>query len=358
MKSPHIHFTTIPSPIGQLTLVASPIGLMAIYMEAHTKPPGDRTHWQENPTHPTLIETEKQLHAYFAGTLHHFHLPLHLIGTPFQKTAWQALLKIPYGQTRSYSQQATLCGKPTATRAIGTANSRNPISIIIPCHRVIGKNGTLTGYGGGLERKHYLLQHEQTHHPSTPHTPPLFPLELPTHPPHNSPMDTFEEKISKALASPENQGEMADADTVGTVGSPECGDMMRMWLKFTEKDGKKVIDRASFQAFGCQTAIAVASVATRLLQGKTPEEARHLSATDLAGDLGALPPMKIHCGQLVEGALKNALNPSVDNHATHPGIEPTHPGIEPTHPHTPAHTLLSDIHSQKPTAIRIVPLND
>lgn len=123
-------------------------------------------------------------------------------------------------------------------------------------------------------------------------------------------MSDFETKVREALASPENQGEIPDADAVGTVGSPECGDMMRMWLKFTEKDGKKVIDRASFQAFGCQTAIAVASMATQLLKGKTAEEAQHLSAQDLTGDLGPLPPMKIHCGQLVEGALKNALDAS------------------------------------------------
>ena len=121
-------------------------------------------------------------------------------------------------------------------------------------------------------------------------------------------MSEFESKVRDALANPRNQGEIPDADSVGTVGSPECGDMMRMWLKFTEKDGKRVIDRASFQAFGCQTAIAVASMATQLLKGKTAEEARHLSAQDLTGDLGPLPPMKIHCGQLVEGALKNALD--------------------------------------------------
>jgi len=121
-------------------------------------------------------------------------------------------------------------------------------------------------------------------------------------------MSDFETKVREALANPQNQGEISDADAVGTVGSPECGDMMRMWLKFTEKDGKKVIDRASFQAFGCQTAIAVASMATQLLKGKTAEEARILSAQELSGDLGALPPMKIHCGQLVEGALKNALD--------------------------------------------------
>ena len=121
-------------------------------------------------------------------------------------------------------------------------------------------------------------------------------------------MSEFETKVREALVDPQNQGEIPDADSVGTVGSPECGDMMRMWLKFTEKDGKRVIDRASFQAFGCQTAIAVASMATQLLKGKTAEEARHLSAQDLTGDLGPLPPMKIHCGQLVEGALRNALD--------------------------------------------------
>ncbi len=121
-------------------------------------------------------------------------------------------------------------------------------------------------------------------------------------------MSEFEEKVRDTLANPQNQGEMADADSVGTVGSPDCGDMLRMWLKFTEKDGKKVIDKASFQSFGCQTAIAVASMATEMLKGKTAEEAAKLNAEELSADLGALPPMKIHCGQLVEGALKNALS--------------------------------------------------
>lgn len=118
----------------------------------------------------------------------------------------------------------------------------------------------------------------------------------------------FEDRAREALSQPKNLGEMTDADQVGTVGSPDCGDMLRMWLKFTEKDGKKVIDRASFQAFGCQTAIAVASMATELLKGKTPEEARKLKPNELSGDLGPLPPMKIHCGQLVEQALKSALD--------------------------------------------------
>jgi nitrogen fixation NifU-like protein len=120
-------------------------------------------------------------------------------------------------------------------------------------------------------------------------------------------MNDFEERVRQSLADPKNQGEMPDADSVGTVGSPECGDMVRLWLKFTEKDGRKVIDRASFQAFGCQTAIAVASMATDLLRGKTAEEAGQLDASELTGDLGPLPPMKIHCGQLVEDALRDAL---------------------------------------------------
>ena len=119
--------------------------------------------------------------------------------------------------------------------------------------------------------------------------------------------EDFEQRLQEAIANPKNLGEMADADSVGTVGNPECGDMVRMWLKFKEKDGKKVIDRASFQSFGCQTAIAVASVATELLAGKSVEEAQNLSADALSEPLGPLPPMKIHCGQMVEGALREAL---------------------------------------------------
>lgn len=157
-------------------------------------------------------------------------------------------------------------------------------------------------------------------------------------------MNTFESKVRDILANPQNQGEISDADAIGTVGSPECGDMLRMWLKFTEKDGKKVIDRASFQAFGCQTAIAVASIATELLKGKTPEEAQKLNANDLAGDLGALPPMKIHCGQLVEDALKNALGPQAP--------APLLPSSESLSP-----TLSSDIHSKPKGKIRVIPLD-
>jgi nitrogen fixation protein NifU and related proteins len=114
-------------------------------------------------------------------------------------------------------------------------------------------------------------------------------------------------KLQQAIANPENLGEMSDADAVGTVGSPDCGDMVRLWIKYKEQDGHKIIDKASFQSFGCQTAIAVASMATRLILGKTREEALNLKADELSAPLGPLPPMKIHCGQMVEGALKAAL---------------------------------------------------
>lgn len=113
--------------------------------------------------------------------------------------------------------------------------------------------------------------------------------------------------LEDAIANPQNLGEMTDADSVGTVGSPDCGDMVRLWIKYKEKDGRKVIDKASFQSFGCQTAIAVASMATELIRGKTREEALQMSAAELSQPLGPLPPMKIHCGQMVEGALKAAL---------------------------------------------------
>jgi nitrogen fixation protein NifU and related proteins len=119
--------------------------------------------------------------------------------------------------------------------------------------------------------------------------------------------DDVEAKIEEAIRNPQNLGEMTDADAVGTVGSADCGDMVRMWLKFKEQDGKKVIDRATFQSFGCQTAIAVASVATQLLAGKTEAEAKAMSGEELAAPLGALPPVRIHCAQLVEGALRAAL---------------------------------------------------
>ena len=124
--------------------------------------------------------------------------------------------------------------------------------------------------------------------------------------------DELQKRIQAALANPQNMGELADADAVGTVGNADCGEMLRLWVKFKEQNGKKVIDRATFQSFGCETAIAVASLATELIRGKTANEALALRTEELAGELGPLPPMKIHCAQLVEGALRSALEPSTE----------------------------------------------
>jgi nitrogen fixation protein NifU and related proteins len=135
--------------------------------------------------------------------------------------------------------------------------------------------------------------------------------------------EDLEAKIEAAVKNPRNLGEMQNADAVGTVGSPDCGDMLRMWIKFKEENGRKIIDRASFQSFGCQTAIAVASVATELLAGKTVDEAKSMSGEELAAPLGALPPVRIHCAQLVEGALRNALSGEQPPQPEKPQLSPT-----------------------------------
>src|SRR5229473_717290 len=122
--------------------------------------------------------------------------------------------------------------------------------------------------------------------------------------------DDLQKKITEAIRNPQNMGELLNADAIGTVGNSDCGEMLRLWIKFKEERGKKVIDRATFQSFGCDTAIAVASLATQLIRGKTAEEALALKTEDLAAELGPLPPMKIHCAELVEGALRSALSPS------------------------------------------------
>src|SRR5580765_4626075 len=125
--------------------------------------------------------------------------------------------------------------------------------------------------------------------------------------------EDLQKRIAEAIKNPQNLGELANADAIGTVGNSECGEMLRMWVKFKEENGKKVIDRATFQSFGCETAIAVASLATELIRGKTAQEALNLKTEELAGELGPLPPMKIHCAQLVEGALRSALAPQAAN---------------------------------------------
>ena len=125
--------------------------------------------------------------------------------------------------------------------------------------------------------------------------------------------DELQKKVADAIRNPKNIGEMSDADSVGTVGNSECGEMLRMWVKYREQDDEKVIDRATFQSFGCETAIAVASLATELIRGKTADEAMEMKPEELSGELGPLPPMKIHCAELVQGALRAALSP--EDHA-------------------------------------------
>ena len=141
--------------------------------------------------------------------------------------------------------------------------------------------------------------------------------------------DELQKKYAEAIRTPKNGGSMADADTGGTVGNSECGEMLRLWVKYREQDGEKVIDKASFQSFGCETAIAVASLATELIQGKTAAEAMEMKPEELSGELGPLPPMKIHCAELVQGALRDALSP--ESQALGQAAKPAKPdGLAPT----------------------------
>jgi NifU-like protein involved in Fe-S cluster formation len=141
--------------------------------------------------------------------------------------------------------------------------------------------------------------------------------------------EDLQKRITEAMRNPQNMGELAGADAIGTVGNSDCGEMLRMWVKFKEENGKKVIDRATFQSFGCDTAIAVASLATELIRGKTAQEALALKTEDLAGELGPLPPMKIHCAQLVEGALRSALDPEEADTKPAPSIPTPKPAANP-----------------------------
>ncbi|KMS56076.1 Ogt [Novosphingobium barchaimii LL02] len=145
------------SPVGELTLVGSDAGLVAVLWEDDRPGRVPLGLLEDGSDHPVLADTEAQLREYFAGTRKVFDLPLDFRGTDFQKTVWHALREIPFGETRSYAQIALAIGRPTASRAVGAANGRNPISIITPCHRVIGTSGSLTGFAGGLEAKAWLL---------------------------------------------------------------------------------------------------------------------------------------------------------------------------------------------------------
>src|SRR6185436_4677738 len=150
-------FKRTKSPVGEMTLIASARGLAAILWENDDPLRVRLDPLQNNDRHPVLLQTEEQLNAYFAGNLREFSLPLDFAGTDFQKKVWAALLTIPFGETRSYSDIAKQIGCPNATRAVGAANGKNPISIVAPCHRVIGANGKLTGFAGGLHTKAQLL---------------------------------------------------------------------------------------------------------------------------------------------------------------------------------------------------------
>ena len=157
MSSKSYVSSTMPSPVGLLTLVASDTGLAAVLWENDDPKRVPLTIAGEDASHPVLREAERQLKEYFAGTRTAFDLPLDFQGTDFQKRVWAALLAIPFGETRSYGEIARALGNPGASRAVGAANGRNPISIIAPCHRVIGASGKLTGFAGGLEAKARLL---------------------------------------------------------------------------------------------------------------------------------------------------------------------------------------------------------
>lgn len=153
----HYHYLVVTTPVGELTLIAGEQGLAAVLWQNDRPARIRATLDRYTADHPLLIETARQLGEYFAGTRQQFELPLQPEGTPFQRQVWQALSTIPYGETRSYAQIAQQIGRPNAVRAVGAANGRNPLSIIVPCHRVIGANGKLTGFAGGLTVKAQLL---------------------------------------------------------------------------------------------------------------------------------------------------------------------------------------------------------
>jgi methylated-DNA-[protein]-cysteine S-methyltransferase len=150
----------VGSPIGRLTLCSDGAALTGLYMETPGDQPSVQAAGREDPELSPLREAARQLDQYFSGRLRKFELPLQLRGTEFQRRVWNALTTIPFGETRSYSQLARDIGNPSACRAVGLANGRNPIAVIVPCHRVIGADGSLTGFGGGLPRKQWLLRHE------------------------------------------------------------------------------------------------------------------------------------------------------------------------------------------------------
>ncbi len=155
------YYTRYDSPLDSLLLVANDEALTGVYFSDGRSQSIIGGDWEEQPAHPVLQSAKWQLDEYFAGRRKTFDLPLAPNGTPFQHQVWQALCAIPYGETQSYADIARRIGNPKAVRAVGAANGANPVSIVVPCHRVIGADGSLTGYGGGLPRKRKLLALEQ-----------------------------------------------------------------------------------------------------------------------------------------------------------------------------------------------------
>ncbi|RJF97451.1 methylated-DNA--[protein]-cysteine S-methyltransferase [Noviherbaspirillum saxi] len=156
-------YTEYHSPLGILLLAATERGLSGLYFEEHRYFKGTRD-WRRDATHPHLMRTMAQLDEYFAGRRRVFDVPLDMAGTPFQGAVWNALMSLPYGSTSTYQAIAQRIANPKAIRAAGTAIGRNPVSIIVPCHRVLGVSGALSGYAGGVERKSFLLELESSSH--------------------------------------------------------------------------------------------------------------------------------------------------------------------------------------------------
>ena len=156
-----MRWTYVDSPLGDLLAVRDDGGLTGLYLPTGKRPKHPDPTWARDDA--AFDDVRTQLAEYFAGTRRHFDLPLHAAGTEFQKRVWRALCDIPYGETTSYGRTAVAVGAPDAARAVGLANGQNPISIVVPCHRVVGANGSLTGYGGGLDAKRWLLSHEAAH---------------------------------------------------------------------------------------------------------------------------------------------------------------------------------------------------
>lgn len=154
-----ITFTEVTAPVGRLLIAGTDAGLWLIEFERPRHPEPRVAEWEAGDT-ALLRETRKQLAAYFAGRLRTFDLPIAARGTAFQQRVWHSLREIPYGATRSYADIARRIGKPNATRAVGAANGRNPVPIVVPCHRVLGSDGSLTGFGGGIDTKRFLLRLE------------------------------------------------------------------------------------------------------------------------------------------------------------------------------------------------------